>query len=663
MQRFLILSVLLFALGWQHPAHALGFGRVSSQNILGQRLDFAVQLRLDPSESASATGCIGARVTTGDRVLPGEYVHSRVEITRDGSEQWLRVRTTVAIEEPVLVVQVRVGCSSRLERSYTLFADPPGAAPARDGSEPDTVEINESSPLLSVLPPDTASKARTAPRAARPQGTALPAAGEAASAARRPASGNEVAKRPKRGAAAPTVARSTPVLRLDPLEYEALTVPPLRMATTLSNPPDPSASAASAPRFLDPEQLQRQREIEQLKAMEASLEKLRVQNQATQRSLTEVQGRLNESESRRYANPLIYGLVALCAVLLVGVAALLYLRRRDGAAAAWWTAEEEAQVRSQIAPDPQPEAEPEPEAPQSTISDAMPLIASAPTPLPPVASPMLQTVAVPAYDSGPSRTDSDGPRRPMSAEELIDLEQQAEFFIVLGQDDAAIDLLMGHVRQTGGVSPLPYMKLLEIYRRRAELEPYNRIRERFNHRFNAYAPEWQVDPETGLDLEGYPEILSRVQRAWDAPSHALALLDAALFRRNAGPTFDLPAYRDLLFLYGIARDLAEFDERPEGVDLLLDLGADSGPSMLINLPPSASPLATLPLPTRPPAPPMVAPPAEDEPPSLILDLDVSSDRPPLLDEDPLAGFERSSSGTIDFDLDPPPASPKKPGPR
>ena len=36
----------------------------------------------------------------------------------------------------------------------------------------------------------------------------------------------------------------------------------------------------------------------------------------------------------------------------------------------------------------------------------------------------------------------DGAPRDVSVEELIDLEQQAEFFVVLGQDEAAIDLLM-----------------------------------------------------------------------------------------------------------------------------------------------------------------------------------------------------------------------------
>ena len=39
------------------------------------------------------------------------------------------------------------------------------------------------------------------------------------------------------------------------------------------------------------------------------------------------------------------------------------------------------------------------------------------------------------------------PARELSVEELIDLEQQAEFFIVLGQDDAAIELLMAILEQ------------------------------------------------------------------------------------------------------------------------------------------------------------------------------------------------------------------------
>ena len=137
-------------------------------------------------------------------------------------------------------------------------------------------------------------------------------------------------------------------------------------------------------------------------------------------------------------------------------------------------------------------------------------------------------------------------RGAMSVDEQIDLEQQADFFIALGHDDAAIDLLMAHMRSTGGSSPLPFLKLLEIHRRRGQREAYERTRERFNQRFNGVAPEWQADPKLGRGLEDYALAIGRIQRAWPSPLDAMAELEALLFRRGPeAELFDLPAYHDV----------------------------------------------------------------------------------------------------------------------
>ena len=171
--------------------------------------------------------------------------------------------------------------------------------------------------------------------------------------------------------------------------------------------------------------------------------------------------------------------------------------------------------------------------------------------------------------------------RELSVEELIDLEQQADFFVVLGQDEAAIDLLMGHVRSSGGASPMPYLKLLEIYRRRGERDAYERIRERFNRRFNAYAPDWEVDPREGRALEDYSAVMGRLQAAWPEPLQAMGLLEALLFTRDSSDqAFDLPAFGELLFLYSQARDLAERQAERSGVDLLLPLATSKEPSVV-----------------------------------------------------------------------------------
>jgi hypothetical protein len=175
--------------------------------------------------------------------------------------------------------------------------------------------------------------------------------------------------------------------------------------------------------------------------------------------------------------------------------------------------------------------------------------------------------------------------RPVSVDELIDLEQQAEFFIVLGEEDAAVDLLMSHLRSSGGTSPLPYLKLLEIYRHRGDREAYERMRKRFSQRFNAVAPEWGTDPERGRELQDYPTVLVVLQACWPRPLDAMAELENLLFRKRSGELFELPAYRDVLTLFSVARDLHRLVDQPTpDVDVLLPLAADAEPTL--SAPPS-----------------------------------------------------------------------------
>jgi hypothetical protein len=165
--------------------------------------------------------------------------------------------------------------------------------------------------------------------------------------------------------------------------------------------------------------------------------------------------------------------------------------------------------------------------------------------------------------------------RAVSAEELIDLEQQAEFFVVLGQDDAAIDLLVSHLRDAGGASPLPYLKLLEIYRRLDDKAAYERTRDRFNHRFNAHVPGWDAPAGGGRMLSDYPNVMGWIEHVWPRPLDAMAELESLLFRKDGGELFDLPAYRELLLLYSTARDLLDNETGGAAVDVdvLLPLGS------------------------------------------------------------------------------------------
>jgi hypothetical protein len=321
-------------------------------------------------------------------------------------------------------------------------------------------------------------------------------------------------------------------------------------------------------------------------ALEESLVRLRESNEATQKALALLQSRLQSAESDRFANPLVYGLAGLSALLALLVGFLWWRQSQARGGSQWWIAPAGSQgpvparpvaplrpVKDNLAAGAS-KVETEPavmdERLGSSIQDMPP---------PRLVAPALPNRQIPASMTAAQPAEPPAVRRELSVEELIDLEQQAEFFVVLGQDEAAIDLLMGHVRSSGGVSPLPYLKLLEIYRRRGDREPYERIRERFNQRFNAYAPEWGTDLLLGKALDDYPQMLIKLQRFWDEPARVTELLDGALMRTEgiASESYDLPAYRELLFLYSIARDLAEHPEQAGGaVDLLLPLESESG---------------------------------------------------------------------------------------
>jgi pilus assembly protein FimV len=566
-------------------AHALGFGRISNATQLGQRLNFAAEVRLGSDETL-ARECVSAEVLVGDNRLQLNQVRVTLEPGTDPNERSVRVTSTALIDEPVVTVSITLGCGARITHRFVAFIDPPMinmAQTAAADSTPLPAQRLDSqvAPLVDIVQGSDAPAARrTLARPPRPRAVTGPSAGS--SAGSRAAAGTPVSdanageRRPGRSsrmAAAPRPSGGGPRLRLE--------AAPLLVGRPAPETPAPqveamvtsalAAAAASAASAADEAGQKLAKERERIQALEDSMKRLRDDSQATQKALGALQARLNQAESERYANPLVYGLAWLSALLAVAVAAMWWRQSRQRGNPQWWNspaaaaAAEAAEarhsrnslLREQIS------------APQvfATGPDVAGALNSAT-----IIEPPRRPAPSPASVTAPLHPE---PARELSVEELIDLEQQAEFFIVLGQDEAAIELLMSHVRSDGGISPLPYLKLLEIYRRRGEVESYQRIRERFNRRFNAYAPDWDSDLQQGRSLEDYPGVTQQLQSLWSGPERTMECLDGLLFRRKQNDqTFDLPAYRELLFLYSIARDLAEQEASRPGadVDLLLPIG-------------------------------------------------------------------------------------------
>lgn len=591
------LPLFLSAVALSPAAFALGLGAGPTSVVLGQPLDFAVTVRLAADESLSAE-CVVADVQVGEQRVSSDAVRVRVQASGSNSAA-VRVSTSMAIDEPLVSVNLAVGCGTKVSRRYVVFADPgPALAP--------------SAPVVAVVP--AAAFATPAADAALPAaGTTTAAAPPAAEASRPRAADAAGAESPPRRAAPRRAAQRSEQASAAPRQRSRPVRQPTASVQAVAPRPDPRPRLQLEPDEARPMPMQPTAAVieaafaaveqaavaaraaasaasasaERISALERSLDKVRSESQAHQLEVDRLRALLNRPQpSNAWLLPL---LLLLSAVSLAAAWLVWRLRAMQRAQEVAW-----ARASAPVAPDvPGKETAPLPLiTSELTVPPALMDRSLASNEGPRTTQPGILDIADTTIDDDddhtldramsrtivmpPSARVDDGSPRDVSIEELIDLEQQAEFFIALGQDTAAVDLLVAHLRNTGGGSPLTYLKLLEIYRRLGDQPAYERTRSRFNYRYNAYAPEWGVDLQSGRALEDYPGVLPRLEQAWSKPLDAMAELEALLFRKSRGELFELPAYRDVLFLYSLARDLHERDPKEASdVDLLLPLDAPS----------------------------------------------------------------------------------------
>ncbi|MEO6407912.1 MAG: hypothetical protein ABIO45_04075 [Burkholderiaceae bacterium] len=595
-------------------ALALGFGRVDSTTVLGQRLNFSTQLSVEPHD-ALTEACIVAEVQAGDSRVPPNQIRISLGGGPNATQRLLRITTTGVIDEPVVTINATIGCGSRVSRSFIVFADPPPVEAARgEGPLPALVagapERRAGAPALSEAPVALGSPALepgpriesnfSLPRPVVPRRdatrrtTAEPARNRTGPAAprvaARPAERSRAASPPVavavpatpratiRAPAATTAARSSAagasaVGAGGPrLQLEADTGPALRPgAAAAASAPTAAAAApgtATVPTAAAPGTLPA---TAAAPSTSAEFERLRTQNQALQRSVAGLESRLRELEAGGGRDPWFSLLAVLAAGLaLVGVA-LLWRRVQSGNAGTWWKPSalapvEVATVAPTLAPASVSVFGASQQGGDGVVDDDDDGGFGAQTT-------RGFAMTLPGQPNAPDSRSS-AARGALSVEELFDLEQQADFFLALGQEDAAIDLLLGHARGPGATSPMPYLKLAEIYRRRGDREGFEATREGFNQRFNAQIGAWDEPVSEGLALDESPELLRSIQSIWIRPGDAAALIETLVWRTDEPrPPVDLAAYRDLLFLYAIARDRLDVadSDRVDQVDLPLPL--------------------------------------------------------------------------------------------
>jgi pilus assembly protein FimV len=606
----LLSVVLLFAV---FNSQAMTLGRMSGAALVGQALDVVIRVQADPGETLSSQ-CFEADVFHGDTRQEPSRVQLNVEPTQTAQTFNVRISSSALVDEPVVTVYLRSLCSQKTSRRYVLLADV-----ASDQLAPATPRVAQLPFVIPATasastPADVAASVQSAPNVAS-VGTSAPTSIADATQARvrvRPAAAVKASKsalparkKPRSKTAAPVA--SAPVvnerlqagrsggqsrLKLDPLEVLSERV------TTLESTP------AVAPAELAARDA---RDTQRLQTLETSVKNLLMVASRNEASLADMRVRLEQAQSERYKNPLVYGLIVFLLILLAALVFLL--SRRSGRAGSgspdWWNGSPSGLPTENVRESPSviertsgfsplsaPAALAQSEAAQGVAlqalrpeQEASPRSVQAPITQVDVSlvemsestfDRLMQSgtthsaVRKPRFDEAGAPVTAAN-RKSINSEELFDIRQQAEFFVSLGQTDQAVRILENRISGSGESSPLAYLDLLKIFHSLGLRADFRQVREDFNLLFNARVPEFSNFNDEGKGLEEYPDMVAEITAAWGTPA-VFAAIEVGVFRdqwKSQNEFLDLAAFRDLLVLHAVAQARAaeqdsSFETAPPG---------------------------------------------------------------------------------------------------
>ena len=575
---------------------ALSLGAAQGQALIGRPLDISIPLTLGDGESVT-DACASAQVFFADDAVSAAGVKTTVVGGAQASSVTFRVQTSVPVTEAFARIELQVGCGQRVARSYVLLAD---LAPSAPPAAPLT-STAKTPPTALAAPAARVDDAVTGPALSVPK--ARPVKPTVARATPRkpsnpPVGSSVVPTKISVPASAPQGAKLT----LDSLELVAAVgqmQPSLRLSVDAPLESVDNADLAQrrqAARLLwkalndSPDQLAAG--AIKAQADDAEINRIKSELAEAQRQAQVAQAQLLEEQDSRYTNPLFLALVAALVAALVGLVVVIR-RQRLGASFSesppWW--------KSQVPQvPPAPAAFPadakrgvfdhfktllEPlqkigaltlgrrrsEERSSRQFDESSLSASA---APQAVAPSFRVTRVPVEFAKSSMFEMG---RSVATEELFDLQQQVEFFISLDQADQAIEVLQAHLNDSSDPSPLAYLDLLKLHHDLGQRKEYSLLQLKFNKLFNGHAPDFDRYSTSDRGLEQYGTAMSQIQALWPEPA-VLQLIERSIFRTTLGEqtdVFDLEAYRELLLLYGIARELIE--EGSQGIEPPLQMAA------------------------------------------------------------------------------------------
>jgi hypothetical protein len=562
-------------------ADAMSLGRSRGAALLGRPLDVSVQLTLDPNDPPPSASCFSADVFYGDSQVGAQSLSISPQRS-SASEMTLHVRSSAPINEAFVTVYLKASCGLQtVSRKYVLLSDSP-SEPALPNADAALQTLPSSSTRVPAKVSDASANAETdlafkpsvrearrVAREARQREAALAAANTPT-----PLPVQSVVKKRQKSLVAST---PTPRLRLDLLDFSPGKDLGLRASTELLTVPatDPKARelAAAVWRAINASPEDILRDGARLQTIESDVRKMAALTQQQTQELGALKTDLAKAQQQRYANPFVYalGAISLASLAFAGWA---WQRSRRRVGEPWWGNVQrysDSTGNSSRIGAAKPSKMNTQEGGSSIGTTKKAAVLPERSSGFGVFSPMVTQPVTPLHDSANATASSAfgahsdfsagvaAGSRTVNAEELFDIQQQADFFMSLGQYTQAIDILQNHISDNVETSAVAYLDLFDIYHKIDQRAEFADLRESFNRVFNAQVPEFDLyGGHNSRGLEDYPNAIGRIQELWPNEK-VLEVIEQSIFRKpdRDNQPFDLLAYRELMLLYAVAKEVSE----------------------------------------------------------------------------------------------------------
>lgn len=589
---FVLRYTPLFALGaWSLSSFAVGLGPLNLESGLGQPLRATIPV-FEPGKNIITARCISARVESFD----GGFISNlQVDVSEAKPQGVVSLSSRQIINEPAITVLVEFDCGSRIRRSYQSLLDFPASASTLSSVGQPVLQRNrvndEMAPGFAVGTladepglRDGNGVNRRPPR----QEAAAPKTSDDLVVRQRSVANTN------RGAPTPAI---RPVLKLSTESYPL--VSRLKMSDVLMMP---SARNTAAPTAPTDELLAARQAFAAMLRDEDFLKNARREFNETQSKLRDAQARSstltqqNESSRLAYADLERKSFSAIWVAVLSGlllfstgtIGWLVYsLRQTKRSGVKWW----EGSNRIDDAIEPSTDSlfassfHPEEDKVSSSFNmeaiDQLYARADADRNDPSGdASSGIRSIQQFAgtgplefqSSAGESRAVDDlifshtvgglpmQHGKMLKVEVVSDVVQEAEFWMLLNDPQRAVQILEPHANIERPDSPVAWLYLIDLYRKVDSKEKYVELSERFKRIFNARIPKWeeQIDETEQATLEDFPGLIKRILDVWNDPDRLIPFLESLLIDDRDGERigFDLPVYREIIMLIGIANETA-----------------------------------------------------------------------------------------------------------